>query len=123
PDASGAEAVVRLREASPSLPIVVFSVDRTPVSIRSVLRAGANGYVTKDAPVARVVAALRGAASGLVVMGPEEAISVAGTVEMPSRGEHGGRRELPSVRGDASRRAEPGPTQRVDRGAGTAPAE
>ena len=44
PDATGAEAVIRLREAAPSLPIVAFSVDRTPALVRAVLRAGANGY-------------------------------------------------------------------------------
>ena len=78
PDASGADAVTRIREAAPTLPIVVFSVERTPALIRAVLRAGANGYVTKDAPVARVVAALHAAAAGLVAMGPDEAIAAAG---------------------------------------------
>jgi DNA-binding NarL/FixJ family response regulator/putative methionine-R-sulfoxide reductase with GAF domain len=77
PDASGAEAVVRLREAAPTLPIVAFSVDRTPALVRAVLRAGANGYITKDAPISRVVAALHAAAAGLVAMGPDEAIAAA----------------------------------------------
>src|SRR4029077_315364 len=77
PDATGAEAVVRIREAAPTLPIVVFSVERTPALIRAVLRAGWNGYVTKDAPVSRVVAALRAPAAGLVALGPEEAIAAA----------------------------------------------
>lgn len=79
PDATGAEAVVRMREAAPTLPIVVFSVERTPALVRAVLRAGANGYVTKDAPVSRLVAALRAAAAGLVALGPDEAIAAAGT--------------------------------------------
>jgi DNA-binding NarL/FixJ family response regulator/putative methionine-R-sulfoxide reductase with GAF domain len=77
PDATGAEAVVRIREAAPTLPIVVFSVERTPALIRAVVRAGANGYVTKDAPTARLVAALRAAAAGLVALGPDEAIAAA----------------------------------------------
>lgn len=87
PDASGAEAVTRMREAAPATPIVVFSVERSPVLIRSALRAGANGYVTKDAPVARIVAALRGAAAGLVVMGPDEAVAAAGAVPHPANEE------------------------------------
>jgi DNA-binding NarL/FixJ family response regulator len=82
PDATGAEAVIRMREAAPILPIIAFSVDRTPALIRAVLRAGANGYVTKDAPIARVVAALHAAAAGLVAMGPEEAIAAAGAAPM-----------------------------------------
>ena len=77
PDATGAEAVIRLREAAPTLPIVAFSVDRTPTLVRAVLRAGASGYVTKDAPISRLVATLHAAAAGLVAMGPDEAIAAA----------------------------------------------
>ena len=77
PDATGAEGVVRIREAAPTLPIVAFSVDRTPTIVRAVLRAGASGYVTKDAPISRVVAALHAAAAGLVAMGPDEALAAA----------------------------------------------
>ena len=86
PDATGAEAVLRVREAAPTLPIVAFSVDRTPTIVRAVLRAGANGYVTKDAPISRVVAALQAAAAGLVAMGPEEALAAA-TAPEPIRTE------------------------------------
>jgi len=78
PDASGTEAVIRVREAAPAVPIVVFSVEKTPALIRAVVRAGANGYVLKDAPIARVVAALHAAAAGLVAMGPDEAALMAG---------------------------------------------
>jgi DNA-binding NarL/FixJ family response regulator len=81
PDATGAEAVTRMRDAAPTLPIVVFSVDRTPGLIRAVLRAGANGYVTKDAPVSRITGALRAASMGLVVMGPDEALAAAAGVD------------------------------------------
>jgi DNA-binding NarL/FixJ family response regulator/putative methionine-R-sulfoxide reductase with GAF domain len=77
PDATGAEAVVRLREADPTLPIVAFSIDRTPALVRAVLRAGASGYVTKDAPISRLVATIHAAAAGLVAMGPDEAIAAA----------------------------------------------
>jgi DNA-binding NarL/FixJ family response regulator len=77
PDATGAEAVLRLREADPTLPIVAFSIDRSPALVRAVLRAGASGYVTKDAPISRLVATLHAAAAGLVAMGPDEAIAAA----------------------------------------------
>ncbi len=80
PDATGTEAVSQVREAAPAVPVIVFSVDRTPGLIRAALRAGASGYVTKDAPISRLVAALHAAAAGLVVMGPEEAIAAAGSV-------------------------------------------
>jgi DNA-binding NarL/FixJ family response regulator len=73
PDASGAEAVTRIRDATSSLPIVAFSVEETPEVIRAVLRAGANGYVSKDAPASQVIAALEAAVQGLTALGPAEA--------------------------------------------------
>lgn len=83
PDASGAEAVSRIREVSSSLPIVAFSVERTPEVIRAVLRAGANGFVSKDAPSSQVVAALEAAVQGLTALGPAEARALNRTAELP----------------------------------------
>jgi DNA-binding NarL/FixJ family response regulator len=76
PDASGVEAIERIRVAAPSVPIVAFSVDRSTDLIRSALRAGANGYVCKDAPAAHVVAALDAAARGLTALGSADAIAL-----------------------------------------------
>jgi DNA-binding NarL/FixJ family response regulator/putative methionine-R-sulfoxide reductase with GAF domain len=81
PDATGPEAVTRIREVSSSLPIVAFSVERTPEVIRAVLRAGANGYVSKDAPASQVIAALEAAAQGLTALGPAEARALGRIVE------------------------------------------
>ena len=76
PDASGAEAVVRLRAVAPAVPIVAFSIERAPDVIRAVLRGGANGYVSKEAPAAQVAAALRAAAAGLAALGSLEALAL-----------------------------------------------
>jgi DNA-binding NarL/FixJ family response regulator len=65
--------VSRIREVSSSLPIIAFSVAGTPEVIRAVLRAGANGYVSKDAPSSQVIAALEAAVQGLTALGPVEA--------------------------------------------------
>jgi DNA-binding NarL/FixJ family response regulator/putative methionine-R-sulfoxide reductase with GAF domain len=73
PDAVGPAAVERIREVSSSVPIIAFSVERTPEVIRAVLRAGANGYVSKDAPSSQVVAALVAAVEGLTALGSAEA--------------------------------------------------
>ncbi|MGH2470840.1 MAG: response regulator [Candidatus Limnocylindria bacterium] len=81
PDASGPEAVSRIREVSSSLPIVAFSVERSPEVIRAVLRAGANGYVSKDAPSSQVIAALEAAVQGLTALGPTEARALSRTAE------------------------------------------
>jgi DNA-binding NarL/FixJ family response regulator/putative methionine-R-sulfoxide reductase with GAF domain len=77
PDATGAEAITRIRIEAPALPIVAFSIDRTPELIRAVLRAGGNGYVSKDTPASRVIAALHAAVEGLVAISREAAASIA----------------------------------------------
>jgi DNA-binding NarL/FixJ family response regulator len=81
PDATGPEAVSRIREVSSSLPIIAFSVERTPEVIRAVLRAGANGFVSKDAPSSQVIAALEAAVQGLTALGPAEARALSRTAE------------------------------------------
>ena len=81
PDASGPEAVSRIREVSSSLPIIAFSVERVPEVIRAVLRAGANGYVSKDAPSSQVIAALEAAVQGLTALGSAEARALSRTAE------------------------------------------
>ena len=81
PDASGPEAVTRIREVSSSLPIVAFSIERNPDVIRAVLRAGANGYVSKDAPSSQVIAAIEAAVQGLTALGPTEAQALNRTIE------------------------------------------
>ncbi|HEV8535071.1 MAG TPA: response regulator [Candidatus Limnocylindria bacterium] len=81
PDAVGAAAVERIREVSSSVPIIAFSIERTPEVIRAVLRAGANGYVSKDAPSAQVVAALQAAVEGLTALGSAEAQALSRSTE------------------------------------------
>jgi DNA-binding NarL/FixJ family response regulator len=81
PDATGPQAVTRIREVSSSVPIIAFSVERTPEVIRAVLRAGANGFVSKDAPSTQVVAALEAAVQGLTALGPAEARALSRTAE------------------------------------------
>lgn len=85
PDADGAEAVARLRAAAPALPIVAFSIDRSPELIRAVIRAGGNGYISKDTSASRVIAALHAAVEGLVALGREAASSVAKMEPMEAR--------------------------------------
>src|SRR5207247_7706958 len=81
PDATGPDAVTRIREVSSTLPIIAFSVERAPEVIRAVLRAGANGYVSKDAPSSQVIAALEAAVQGLTALGQAEARALSRTAE------------------------------------------
>ena len=89
PDTHGTEAVARIHAASPRTPIVVFSIERTPASVRAALRDGASGYVSKDVPVQRVSAAIRAAAAGIVALGPEEALAVTGPAPASPQPDHG----------------------------------
>ena len=101
PDARGIEVVERLRAAVPRLPVVVFSVDRSPDLMRAALRAGANGYVGKDAPAARVVAALRAAAAGLDV-----AVDLPSLIDLPDTASAG---DIPAREAGPSGGAPPPP--------------
>ncbi len=114
PDASGVEAIHRLRAAAPSLPILVFSVERSPELVRAALRGGASGYLAKDAPTDRLIAALRAAVAGLAVVSAESIPAVV----RPTAAERGsgeraserGANDAPAIRSES---AEPpaGPTE------------
>ncbi|MQY08321.1 response regulator [Actinomadura macrotermitis] len=68
PRMDGAEATRRIRAAHPEVEVVVLTTYADDESIFAALRAGARGYLTKDAggeEIARVVAAVRGGATQL----------------------------------------------------------
>ena len=83
PDATGTQAIERLREVAPQLPIIAFSVERSAELIRAVLRAGANGYVSKDSPTSQVIGALAAAMQGLTALGAAEARALSRVAEQP----------------------------------------
>lgn len=64
PDLDGAEATRRLTGSAPEIAVVVLTTFADDASIGRALRAGASGYLTKDAGRAEIVAALRAAADG-----------------------------------------------------------
>ncbi len=61
---SGAELIMRIRAAKPALPILVLSMHKTPQMAIHALRAGANGYVTKDSEPEILLSAMRKVAAG-----------------------------------------------------------
>jgi two-component system, NarL family, invasion response regulator UvrY len=64
PDRSGLELLKQLKAGHPRLPVLVLSMhDEEEYAVR-VLRAGAAGYLTKDAPADKLIAAIRKAAQG-----------------------------------------------------------
>lgn len=74
PDGSGLDNLTRLREACPSMAVVVVSGDSDPASITAALEHGAMGYIPKTSPRQVLIGAIRLIASGGVYV-PLEALA------------------------------------------------
>ncbi|MFD5830421.1 response regulator [Lentzea sp. NPDC060358] len=70
PVMGGAEATAALRASHPDLPVVVLTTFDDDQSILAALRAGARGYLTKDADRGTIVQAVRGAHAGSAILDP-----------------------------------------------------
>jgi len=70
PDMSGIEATRRLGGAAPAVPVVILTVSADERDVVAAVRAGARGYVLKDAAVEEIVASVRAAAAGEAVISP-----------------------------------------------------
>jgi DNA-binding NarL/FixJ family response regulator len=70
PVLGGVEATGRLRASHPDLPVVVLTTFEDDESILAALRAGARGYLTKDAGRATIIQAVRSAHAGHAVLDP-----------------------------------------------------
>lgn len=64
PDRDGADLIVALRASWPRMRIVVVSGHDDEYRVAEALRAGANGYMLKAAPVESIIAGIREAAAG-----------------------------------------------------------
>ena len=71
PDGSSLPAIERLRAASPQTTIVVLTMHTDPGLAQEALRAGATGFVLKEAAEAELVDAIRLAAVGRTYLAPE----------------------------------------------------
>ena len=76
-DGSSLPAIPRIREASPETRIVVLTMQVEPAFAREALRAGASGYVLKEAADEELVAAVRAAIDGRRYLNPDLAARVA----------------------------------------------
>lgn len=68
---SGLEAIPRLRSESPDTQIVVLTMQENPAFARAALRAGALGYVLKDADDDELMGAVEAAAAGQSYLNPQ----------------------------------------------------
>jgi len=76
PGLNGIEATRRIVESSPRTKVLALSMHRDNVYVREILRAGARGYLLKDAFDADLVAAVRAVARGDGYIAPAVADSV-----------------------------------------------
>jgi len=64
PDQSGLEILAEIQRRFPSLPVVILSMHDEPEYVEEAVRAGAAGYLVKNAPTTELVHAIRAAAAG-----------------------------------------------------------
>jgi DNA-binding NarL/FixJ family response regulator len=70
PDQSGLEVVKDLRVLHPALPILIISMHDEVLYAERTLRAGANGFVMKDAGPEKIISAIREVLRGQVYVSP-----------------------------------------------------
>ena len=102
-DVSGTDALARLAAAAPALPIVAFAGGGA-VAAGAALAAGAAGFLTKDAPVEQIVAALRAAASGLTVVPRAEPSNERAKARWPGPARGSAGAETPAERAERMRK-------------------
>jgi two-component system, NarL family, response regulator NreC len=76
PELNGIEATRRLTAASPRTRVLALSMHKDAVYVREILRAGARGYLLKDAIDADLLAAVRAVAKGEGYLSPAIADAV-----------------------------------------------
>jgi DNA-binding NarL/FixJ family response regulator len=74
---AGIELIRRLRMASPTVGIIVFTMHSDPVIVSRALQAGANGYLVKDQTAEQLVEAVLAVAAGRPYLDHDIAVRVA----------------------------------------------
>lgn len=82
PGWNGIESTIRILEACPNTQVLALSMHREAIYVREMLRAGAHGYLVKDADDDTFVEAVRAVARGEGYLSP--AVSKAVRVADPS---------------------------------------
>jgi DNA-binding NarL/FixJ family response regulator len=90
PHLSGAEAAARLLAIQPGLAILILTMHQDDESLFAAMRAGARGYLLKDADHTEITAAIQAVALGEAVYGPGIAQRIIGFFSS-SRGDYAAR--------------------------------
>jgi two-component system, NarL family, response regulator NreC len=83
-DLNSLDAIPRVAEVSPNTRIVVLTMQEDPEFARRALRAGAAGYVLKEAADAELVEAIRRAAAGETYLTPSLGAALAAAPPAPA---------------------------------------
>jgi DNA-binding NarL/FixJ family response regulator len=103
PRMDGVEATRRLRERDPAVKVVVLTTYADDRSVLDALRAGALGYLTKDAGAAEIQQALHRVAGGQAALDPAVQLHL---VEAIADGQTSGPSQAPLPGGLTPREAE-----------------
>lgn len=83
PEVSGIQALERMQERSPEhapkIPILVLSADESPLSVRNAIKAGAKGYVPKNAGSDELQFAIKAILEGKTYLSPSVTEGLVGT--------------------------------------------
>jgi DNA-binding NarL/FixJ family response regulator len=83
PEMGGVEAIRQLRNAAPSVRVLVLTTFDTDSDVLPAIEAGATGYLLKDAPKDELIRAVRAAYRGEAVLAPSVAGRLMGQVRHP----------------------------------------
>jgi two-component system, NarL family, response regulator NreC len=84
PGGSSLEAIPGMLVASPGTAVVVLTMESEPQFARAALRAGALGFVLKEAADTELVQAVRAAAAGLRYLNPQLGAAIAAEPDTPA---------------------------------------
>ena len=70
PNLNGIDALVRIKDKFPAIKVLIVSMHSDEECVVRALRAGASGYIIKDAAVAELELAVRSVAAGGTFLGP-----------------------------------------------------
>jgi DNA-binding NarL/FixJ family response regulator len=70
PGMSGIEATRRLSDVVPETPVLILTISNDDARVIEAIRAGARGYLLKDAPLEDILTGIRAAAAGQAMIAP-----------------------------------------------------
>jgi DNA-binding NarL/FixJ family response regulator len=83
PEMDGAEATARIRDAAPSVAVLMLTMHDDDETVFKAMRAGARGYLLKGAEQQEIERAIKAVVAGEAIFGPSVATRVLGYLTSP----------------------------------------